>query len=137
MDYKTFTERPLSYYSEITSLSFNSMEKDKSYILYGVKGEFKPRNPLFGLFKRKPIMLEETTFKHHGSLKSISEIDDSSNGRKIFVKAENAIYDAPYVSYWRNGLFYDKLFKTNEEAYNYYLVLKKRCEEAGVKFPSS
>ena len=137
MDYKTFTERPLSYYSEITSLSFNSMEKDKSYILYGVKGEFKPRNPLFGLLKRKPIMLQETTFKHHGSLKSISEIDDSSNGRKIFVKAENAIYYAPSVCYWRNGLFYNRFFKTNEEAYNYYLVLKKRCEEAGVKFPSS
>ena len=37
MEYKTESVRPLSYYAQITYLSFHPMEKDESYKIHSVK----------------------------------------------------------------------------------------------------
>lgn len=140
MDYKKIIDRPLSYYTKISFLSFYPMEKNENYVLHEVKGQVKMRKPLFGLFKRKPIVVQNTTFNHNGSIATGTYINDPLSYRwraNLFIEEENAIYRAACVIYYYGNDERTINFKSNEEAYEYYSLLKKRCEEAGVKFPSS
>ena len=142
MEYKTESVRPLSYYAQITYLSFHPMEKDESYKIHSVKGQLKFRKPLFGLFKRKPTIVKETAFKNGYGIEYVDEIIDDDNWcinhrrRIIFKEDERAIYRTACVEYVLNEKIYYENFLTNEEAYNYYKSLKAKCNEAGIKFPS-
>ena len=142
MEYKTEYVRPLSYYAQITYLSFHPMEKDEDYQIHSVKGQIKFHKPLFGLFKRKPTIVKETTFKIGYQIVPVDEIIDDPNWcfhgkrRIIFKEDELAICKAPCVRYVINKETYYENFLTNEEAYNYYKSMKAKCNEAGTKFPS-
>ena len=142
MEYKTESVRPLSYYAQITYLSFHPMEKDESYKIHSVKGQLKFHKPLFGLFKRKPTIVKETAFKNGYGIEYVDEIIDDDNWcinhrrRIIFKEDELAIYKSACVRYIINNETYYENFLTNEEAYNYYKSMKAKCNEAGIKFPS-
>ena len=142
MEYKTEYVRPLSYYAQITYLSFHPMEKDEDYQIHSVKGQIKFHKPLFGLFKRKPTIVKETTFKIGYQIVPVDEIIDDPNWsfhgkrRIIFKEDELAICYAPCVRYVINKETYYENVLTNEEAYNYYKSMKAKCNEAGTKFPS-
>ena len=142
MEYKTEFVRPLSYYAQITFLAFHPMEKDERYKIHSVKGQLKFRKPLFGLFKRKPTIVKQTTFKIDSRILPVDEIIDDPNWfishrrRIIFKEDERAIYRTACVEYVLNEKIYYENFLTNEEAYNYYKSLKAKCNEAGIKFPS-
>ena len=142
MEYKTESVRPLSYYAQITYLSFHPMEKDESYKIHSVKGQLKFRKPLFGLFKRKPTIVKQTTFKIDSRIVPVDEIIDDPNWfishrrRIIFKEDELAIYKSACVRYIINNETYYENFLTNEEAYNCYKSMKAKCNEAGIKFPS-
>ena len=96
----------------------------------------------FGLFKRKPTIVKETTFKIGYQIVPVDEIIDDPNWcfrgkrRIIFKEDELAICYAPCVRYVINKETYYENFLTNEEAYNYYKSMKAKCNEAGIKFPS-
>ena len=63
MEYKTEYVRPLSYYAQITYLSFHPMEKDEDYQIHSVKGQIKFHKPLFGLFKGSQRLLRRQLLK--------------------------------------------------------------------------
>ena len=142
MEYKTEYVRPLSYYAQITYLSFHPMEKDERYKIHSVKGQLKFHEPLFGLFKRKPTIVKETTFKIGSRILLVDKIIDDDNRfinhrrRIIFKEDELAIYKSACVRYIINEKTYYENFLTNEEAYNYYKSMKAKCNESGIKFPS-
>lgn len=142
MEYKTEFVRPLSYYAKITLLSFHPMEKEERYKIHSVKGQLKFHEPLFGLFKRKPTIVKQTTFKIDSRIVPVDEIIDDDNWviinrrRIIFKEDELAIYKSACVRYIINNKTYYENFLTNEEAYNCYKSMKAKCNEAGIKFPS-
>ena len=136
MEYKTEFVRPLSYYAQITFLAFHPMEKDERYKIHSVKGQLKFRKPLFGLFKRKPTIVKQTTFKIDSRIVPVDEIIDDPNWfishrrRIIFKEDELAICYAPCVRYVINKETYYENCLTNEEAYNFYKSMKAKWNEA-------